>query len=501
MKIYHFFLLFIIISSSNLYAQTDLVSRLDTPEGATVYLKLLTENYKEGDELLLPIFIEKGADVNVINKNQVTPLVAMVNANSVEGVRILLEASAKTEMIFPIYYDTPITVAIKNAVKNKNNQILDLFLAANADVNFPNPLGDTPLITAIILNSTDMIEKLIRAGANPNKSNLINRSPLHAAVLKKDITMTERLLNAGANINAQSESGETPLSSAITFDPDYLRKNIEKLISAGADLNISNNKKEAPLHLAVEKNNLPVIKKLVNSGADIDAQTINGATALFIAASNGHLEAVNILVDAKANKHIGIKTGETVRAPVLEAREKGHGTIVQILEKNLPLCSGNVEMNDWSVFWMKDYFTLEPDLKIMQEVSKGSKLRFIRAHGNTYQFDFNHFTFNHDPKDIYQIFVDGKKIHEGKYITKENPTTAPTIGPDVIQAMSKGKNGEVRVVFNDQNRPYVKETVKFSLEDFEETLKTAERNMRKVTEDFNTGRCRESAGGFVPFFL
>ena len=66
MKIYHFFLLFIIISSSNLYAQTDLVSRLDTPEGATVYLKLLTENYKEGDELLLPIFIEKGADVNVI---------------------------------------------------------------------------------------------------------------------------------------------------------------------------------------------------------------------------------------------------------------------------------------------------------------------------------------------------------------------------------------------------------------------------------------------------
>ena len=116
MKIYHFFLLFIIINSSNLYAQTDLVSKLDTPEGATVYLKLLSENYKEGDEFLLPIFIEKGADVNVINKDQITPLVAMVNANSVEGVRILLSASAKTEMIFPIYYDTPITVAIKNAI-------------------------------------------------------------------------------------------------------------------------------------------------------------------------------------------------------------------------------------------------------------------------------------------------------------------------------------------------------------------------------------------------
>lgn len=501
MKIYHFFLLFIIISSSNLYAQTDLVSKLDTPEGATVYLKLLSENYKEGDELLLPIFIEKGADVNVINKDQVTPLIAMVNANSVEGVRILLAASAKTEMIFPIYYDTPITVAIKNAVKNKNNQILDLFLDANADVNFPNSVGDTPLITAIILNSNDMIEKLIRAGANPNKSNLINRSPLHAAVLKKDITMTESLLNAAANINAQSESGETPLLSAIKFDPDYLKKNIIKLISSGADLNISNNKNEAPLHLAVEKNNLPIINNLINSGANIDAQTIDGETALFIAASNGYLDAVNILLDANANKHIGIKTGETVRAPVLEAREKGHGAIVQILEQNLPLCSGNMEMNDWSVFWMRDYFTLEPDLKIMQEVSKGSKLRFIRVHGNTYQFDFNHFTFSHDPKDIYQIFVDGKKIHEGKYIIKETPTAAPTIALDVIQAMSKGENGEVRVIFNDPTRPYVKETVKFSLEGFGETLKTAERNMRKVTEDLNSGRCRESAGGFVPFFL
>jgi len=301
MKIKYFLLILAIIHFSSIFAQNDPFAKIKTPEDATFYLQFVSENFKAVDEKILPILIEKGADVNVVNKNNVTPLVSMIFANSTQGAKTLLDAGAKTDIIIPNSYDTPFTLAIRHGVKNKNIQIFDLFLNAKADVNFKNGDGFTPLYASALWGSPVMMAKLIKAGANPNISNSKTPSPLHAAIIKKDFVLAELLLKAGADINLQILNGETPLARAIKFDPRYLMKNINKLIELGADVNLSNNDKKSPLHLAAEKNNLPLVQKLLNAGAKVNHQSLDGSTALYIASSLGYTNIVKSLLDAKAD--------------------------------------------------------------------------------------------------------------------------------------------------------------------------------------------------------
>lgn len=92
---------------------------------------------------------------------------------------------------------------------------------------------------------------------------------LHIAVKKNDISFAKFLLSQHANINAKDNHGNTP----IHFVSDI--KMLDFLLEKGANINTYNGLGENLLHIAVEADNIELVKKLLNLGMDINAKTLN----------------------------------------------------------------------------------------------------------------------------------------------------------------------------------------------------------------------------------
>jgi ankyrin repeat protein len=486
MKVKLFIIVLLITSFSNLLAQTDPFPNVKTPEEATIFLKLISENFKAGDENLLPVLIKKGADVNVINKANVTPLVSMIFANSTKGVKILLDASAKTDITFPGSYDTPITLAIRHGVEHKNIQILDLFIKAAADVNFKNAMGDTPLIASIIWKSPEMMRMLIEAGADPNSSNLKMRSPLHAAIIREDIELTEYLLDVGVKIDARTMNGDTPLLTAIKFDPVYLAKNINRLIDLGANVNLTDNEKKSPLYLAAELNNPALIQRLIGAGAAIDAQTDDGSTALYIAASKNYLAIVKILLEANANRGIGKNSMNSIRTPLIEAKAKNNTAIASLLEtRRIASCSGNLEKNEWFIYWTDDTY------RISQAVDTSDcyiKPGFALSSYKNGQIRLNTSLVKTKYQKI-KMFVDGIMIFDG-YAKEFNDK-------NLVEKMYKGKTLKIEYWTSNSSAKTVYEkdlklncSGSFTLNEFRLVNQIGQQNMLKAAYAKLKNNCR-----------
>tara|TARA_R110000868_G_scaffold355845_4_gene617431 strand:+ start:721 stop:2013 length:1293 start_codon:yes stop_codon:yes gene_type:complete len=213
MKITAFILVLTFFSFTNIFAQSYPFSKIKTPDDATAYLKLISENFKAGDEKLLPTLIKKGADVEVINKFGVTPLLCMVLANSYEGTQILLDASANPNVTKPKTGGTPLFFA----AQMNNLKIVQALINAKADVNRTNSRGLTPLFIACVKNAKEVSALLLNSGANPNISDTKKQtSPLHIAAERNSIAIMMYLMKAKANINAQTSNGATPLFMAAS---------------------------------------------------------------------------------------------------------------------------------------------------------------------------------------------------------------------------------------------------------------------------------------------
>ncbi|WP_034044982.1 ankyrin repeat domain-containing protein [Wocania ichthyoenteri] len=415
---------FAIISFLNISAQSgEPFANVKTPEEATASLKLLSEKYKVGEENLISILIKKGADVNLRNSYGTSPLFMAVLANSTQGVRILLEASARPNILHPKSGGTP------------------LFYAAQ----------------------------------------------------KKNIEMVKALIKAKANVNKATTRGLTPLFIATVMKENDI---IKELLEAGADPNIYDNKtKTSPLYIAAENGHFKNLRALLDTGAKIDHQKTDGSTALFIASSKGHAVNVTYLLAIKANPHLCKKEGDRVISPLAIAKENKRGQIVSWLQKDLPSCSDRLEKDGWDLTWMSGYFSMEAKMLKIKKGNKAYKITFKGNSKNEMSFDCYAHMSDDIVKDIFQIFVDGKKIYEGRYTKAEKGLQSPKVGKNVIDTMSKGSLCEIRVIGN-LGGEFLAASLEFSLKHFSQNLTFACMKRKQAQEDKETGRCKAFVGWF-----
>ncbi len=412
---------FAIISFLNISAQSgEHFANVKTPEEATASLKLLSEKYKVGEENLLSILIKKGADVNLRNSYGTSPLFMAVLANSTQGVRILLEASARPNVLHPKSGGTPLFYA----AQKKNLEIVKALIKAKANINKATTRGLTPLFIATVMKESDIVKALLDAGANPN-----------------------------------------------IYD---------------------NKTKTSPLYIAAENNDFKNLSALLDAGAKIDHQKTDGSTALFIASSKGHAVNVTYLLASKANPHLCKKDGDKVISPLAIAKENKRGQIVSWLQKDLPSCSGHLEKDGWDLTWASGFFSMK--VKDLQ-TKTGHKDHKITFKGNaSSEMSFNSYMVHSDLLlgETHQIFVDGKKIYEGRYTKVNKVWHAPKIGKDVIDAMSKGRICEMRIISQYQTI----ESYQFSLKHFAQNLTFIRMKREQAQEGKETGRCKAFTGWF-----
>lgn len=290
------------------YARTDIVSLLLT-HGADANLtfngraplQLAIESEYVGQDrspeaikhfrkqrlLTVKVLIKQGADIHYVNELGEQALHIAAKLGYVELVEELLKQGAKLE-------------AAVGAVTDKTTH--------NA--------GRTPLIMAVRYAKDKMtVHLLLNSGANPNQIDLVTgHSPLQLVVNCQDEKiqlaqlklLVQLLLKYKADINQQSEDGlqQTALHLAVIRQQLPL---VELLIAHHADLSIQDAHKMMPIALAAKQGNAELVQFLHEKGSDLQQ-----SRALFYAANCQHSSAaLEYLLDTGVDINMPNKRGYT----------------------------------------------------------------------------------------------------------------------------------------------------------------------------------------------
>ena len=170
---------------------------------------LISAIQKENIEYIQKL-VENGSNLNVCDKNNITPLMAALSLkNCIDIVDYLLKKGA--DINFKVDY-SPLTYAIK---LNKETSIIEKLIDNGAEIYSCSKNGSTILHAAAANNNKETIQYLIKKGLYVNCLNLMNETPLHVAVKHGNYNTEVALVENGASINAQDIFGNTPLHIAF----------------------------------------------------------------------------------------------------------------------------------------------------------------------------------------------------------------------------------------------------------------------------------------------
>jgi|GEM_PF-2399362 len=141
-----------------------------------------------------------------------------IYAGDEAGARALIEAGADVNRRLPPFSTPPLSLA---AIRGEAG-IVDLLLAAGAEVDLPDYRGMTALSAAVrsCAGSAPVIEKLLAAGADIDSRSGANLTPLLVAMQEERWDIARVLIGRGADIDALNSFGEGVLNYAI-----YYRRN------------------------------------------------------------------------------------------------------------------------------------------------------------------------------------------------------------------------------------------------------------------------------------
>ncbi|AYP74077.1 ankyrin repeat protein [Fowlpox virus] len=173
--------------------------------------------------------IEKGADVNGITNNKLTPM------HSISGIISFFELCN----LMRTYGDTILLYNYKKTFfvynETRNLKIAELLLKHGASVNVQANNDITPLHIAAGSGSIKMVTLLLNNGADINSLTRYGETALHYAVSVKDINMCKLLLEHKIDVNVSNRSHVTALHISVELG-DY--EIMKLLLKYGADPNI-----------------------------------------------------------------------------------------------------------------------------------------------------------------------------------------------------------------------------------------------------------------------
>ncbi len=332
---------------------------------------LLAAFIKEDIDTALSL-LQHGADVNILDQDNLSPLHQASQSGRLDIVRLLLEHNADLELPNNLG-QTPLELASGRGelevsrlllqrgadVNSRNNdgqsslritspnghlEVVRLLIDSGADVNSCDKDSWTSLHLASQEGHVGIVELLIQHGAAVDSHGEDGRTPLCLASHLGHVKVVEVLIRHGAHVNSRDNDGWTPLRFASQLGHV---KVAELLIHHGAYADSHDNEGWTPLHLASRQGNVEVTELLIHRGAHVDPRTNNGWTPLHSAACNGHLDTVRLLLECGADSNtqndnderpsdLAFKNGKLETAHFLCGRMGGATTLDGTMVSFLP---------------------------------------------------------------------------------------------------------------------------------------------------------------------
>lgn len=316
-----------------------------------------------GDEELVRLMLQRGADVEARCADQMTPLMHAMIHESQHIVVSLLDKGAQIDAT------TAGWTVLHRAAAMTDVPLVKLLLSRGADIEArspkdfvpnKNPLarmsssdmdeydevdasdadrGWTALLRAAMNGNEVMIRLLLEKGADIEARSPSNGTPLICAAEGKYEAIVEYLLINGANVNAEDDFGWKPLHRALVNRGG--ERVAQMLLTHGADVDARCAYQKTPLHHAIEKSNDSMVSFLLNAGADYEARDIADRTPLITAIESRFETMVRILLEAGADTDAMDKGGHDALAAANHAMRRSP-EIIGLLAKHKKAKRGSV---------------------------------------------------------------------------------------------------------------------------------------------------------------
>lgn len=268
---------------------------------------------------VVKVLLKHQVDVNkplTASKDKMTPLMIAACKGHLEIARLLVGQKAFIEQT-----DKMKRTALTHAAMNGNTHLVSYFLSLGADPNHTDSSGNSVVHYAAAYGWFFSLKLLVaNGGANPNLANDWKMTPVCIAFLKGHFGLVDLLLNQpGVDINFKDDKGRTLVSIAASSKlvPELMDQ-LNYLLNKKADCSLADLEGYNPLHhLArnmhskLDSNELPdadtmkvsvdVANFLIDNGCDPTARANDGITPLMLAIEKNNVLLVKALLLKKGS--------------------------------------------------------------------------------------------------------------------------------------------------------------------------------------------------------
>lgn len=272
---------------------------------------LLFKAVQAGQQEIVDLLLEKGADANHVSLDLKSPLhAAVMSADSLETMeKLMLKGSAVNKK--DKNGVTPLMIALENLKTNE----AELLLKNAASLEGVMINGESPLIHAIKGQSINLVKLLIDNGVDVLSRSSLGQSALELALKSKQAEAMKILISKGANVS-EIVGGESLLAQATLIDLDLA----QILVDGGADINGSYSSGLGFLVKGIKEKDLKLVSFALKNKVDL-TQSINGVSAMELSLKSKDLTIAKMLIAAGANVKIIGSTGEGLLAQAVRSND------------------------------------------------------------------------------------------------------------------------------------------------------------------------------------
>ena len=288
----------------------------------------------KGDTQIVNELLRAGANVHhKITGRGDTALTQAVGYGQTEIAKALIEKGANVNQL--TYNGTPLMIAAARG----DSEMIDILLAANANVNFGRAQQGTPLIQAVRNGNIEIVQKLLNAGANPTITTNRGRTAESFIYELKEPSK----IAAMAKLFQEKTRPQTLQKPTLLQRPMLEEAKVAPILSLPAQersiltfiIPHLNTMRDAdgntPLMLAALHGHEPTIDILLKNPFLINAQNKRGINALMMAAKQGQIGIVKKLLAAGADTTQKDNDGRTALIYAQESNSPHRDSIIQFL--------------------------------------------------------------------------------------------------------------------------------------------------------------------------